>query len=282
MIKLITESGSDLSHEEAAQLHCEILPLHVRFEEEEFLDGVTLSKRDFYEKLVESTEFPKTSQVTPFAYEEAVSKELKEGNDVIVITLSSKLSGCYQSAINGVSDFEGKVAVIDSYSACIGTQILIREAARQIDNGMPFEKLVEYLEKMKEKIRVIALVNTLEYLKKGGRISAATATAGKLLGIKPVITVHEGEIKLEGTARGSKNGQNLLRKYIEKNPISFKYPVALAYSGFTDVLLQKYLKDSASLYEGIPEEFFHISCIGAAIGAYVGPDAIGIAYFCED
>ena len=282
MIKLLTESGCDLTYEEAEKLHVTLLPLHVRFLEEEYLDGVNLSKEEFYEKLIESTEFPKTSQVTPFAYEEAIQKEVEEGNEVIVITLSSKLSGCFQSATNAAREVNGKVAVIDSYSACVGTQILIREASNQIENGMSFEELVDHLEEIKKKIHVIALVNTLEYLKKGGRISAASATAGKLLGIKPVIAIEEGEIKLEGTARGSKNGQNLLRKYIEKHPISFKHPVSLAYSGFTDTILMKYLKDSSSLYEGVPEEFFHISCIGAAIGSYIGPDAIGVAFFSEE
>lgn len=279
MIKLITESGCDLIQEDAEALHVKVLPLHVRFQEKEYLDQVTLDSHTFYEKLIESDTLPKTSQVTPFAYAEAIEQELKEGNEVIVITLSSKLSGCYQSARSAAADMDGKVAIVDSLSACIGTQVLVREASRQIEGGMKFEELVSYLEEMKQRVRVIALVNTLEYLKKGGRISSTAAVAGRLLGIRPVITIHDGEVKVEGTARGSKNGQNLLRKYIEKNPIDFSHPISLAYSGFSDEILKKYLKDSASLYAGIPEDQFHISCIGAAIGTYIGPDAIGIGFF---
>lgn len=281
MIKIITDSTSDYTMEEAEKKGLVILPLRVLFGEEEYLDRVNLSVDDFYNKLIETDVFPKTSQIPPFTYEEAMEKEVEAGNEVLVFTVSSKLSGCYQSAVNAASSFGDKVRVIDTLSVSMGIQILIERALAMIAEGKGLDEIVERLEEEKQKIRVVALLDTLEYLKKGGRISSTKAMAGKILGIKPVISFDGGEVNLLGTARGSKSGSNLLMKYTEENAIDLSRPFGMVYSGFSDVLLKKYINDSARLYEGRNPSDFVISRLGACVGTYAGPGTIGVAYFTK-
>ena len=281
MIKIITDSTSDYTMEEAEEKGLVILPLRVLFGEEEYLDRVNLSVDDFYNKLIETDVFPKTSQITPFTYEEAMEKEVEAGNEVLVFTVSSKLSGCYQSAVTAASSFEDKVRVIDTLSVSMGIQILIDRAMALIEEGKSLDEIAECLEEEKKLVRVVALLDTLEYLKKGGRISSTKAMAGKIFGIKPVISFDGGEVNLLGTARGSKIGSNLLMKYTEENAIDLSKPFGMVYSGFSDVLLKKYINDSARLYEGKNPDDFVISRLGACVGTYAGPGTIGVAYFTK-
>lgn len=281
MIKIITDSTSDYTMEEAEEKGLVILPLRVLFGEEEYLDRVNLSVDDFYNKLIETDVFPKTSQITPFTYEEAMEKEVEAGNEVLVFTVSSKLSGCYQSAVTAASSFGDKVRVIDTLSVSMGIQILIERAMKMIEEDKGLGEIADCLEEEKKLVRVVALLDTLEYLKKGGRISSTKAIAGKILGIKPVISFDGGEVNLLGTARGSKSGSNLLMKYTEENAIDLTKPFGMVYSGFSDVLLKKYINDSARLYEGKNPDDFIISRLGACVGTYAGPGTIGVAYFTK-
>ena len=175
MIWIITDSASDIVDNQREDLM--ILPVNITFGEEEFQDGVTLTHRMFYEKLVESDELPVTSQVPPFAFEEAYEKVKAAGGQAIVITLSSKLSGTYQSANIAAGRYEDVVRVIDSENASIGERALVEYALRLKDQGASFDEIGETLERDKTRIRLIALLDTLEYLKKGGRISKAAAVA---------------------------------------------------------------------------------------------------------
>ncbi len=279
MLKIITDTTCDMSREVADSLGVTLLPVHIRFGEEEYLDGIDLSIDAFYEKLIESDVFPKTSQITPFEYEKAISDAVKQGYDVLVITVSSKLSGCYQSANIAAEDIEGNVAILDGTTATMGTQLLIREALRLEQEGKSLQEIVEILEEEKKNVRVIALLNTLEYLKKGGRISTASALAGKILGLKPVVHIADGIVEALGTARGSKTGNNLLMKYVDENGFDTSKPFGLIYSGYTDKLLQKYVKDSARLYEGLDPSTFTVSKLGCTVGSYGGMDMIGFAFF---
>ena len=281
MIRIITDSTSDYTMEEAEKKGITILPLRVLFGEEEYLDRINLSVDDFYNKLIETDVFPKTSQITPFTYEEAIEKEVQAGNEVLVFPVSSKLSGCYQSAMTAASAVEGKVRIIDTLSVSMGIQILVERALKMIEEGRGLDEIADYLEEEKKRIRVVALLDTLEYLKKGGRISSTKAMAGKILGIKPVISFDGGEVNLLGTARGSKSGSNLLMKYTQENAIDLSMPFGMVYSGFSDVLLKKYINDSAKLYEGKNPEDFVISRLGACVGTYAGPGTIGVAYFTK-
>lgn len=278
-IRILIDSASDISKETADKLGLDLLPLKVIFGKEEFLDSITLSGKAFYEKLIETEDIPTTSQITPYDYKTKFEEIKKSGDIGICITLSSKLSGTYQSANIALDGYEDCIFLVDSENVSIGEQALINLAVTLRDQGKSAKEIVDLLNKYKKQIRVIALLDTLEYLKKGGRISPAAAMVGAMLSIKPVITVKDGEISVLGKARGSKSGNNLLMRFVKDNGgINFSLPFCLGYTGLSDALLQKYIKDSSCLYEDITYEL-PISIIGCAIGTHLGPNAIGIAFF---
>ena len=280
-IRIIADSGCDITQEEAQKLGIEVLPIRTTFGDEEFLDGINMSHDECFEKLIESDIFPKTSQIPPFDFEQKYEEVKQAGDQAIVVTISSKLSGCYQSSVIAAEDYEGIVYPFDSANVTIGERILIEYACELRDKGRSFEEILEALEEKKTKLKLIALLDTLEYLKKGGRISAAAAMAGSLLSIKPVIAIVDGEVAVLGKARGSKAGNNLLREMIDKeDKIDFSMPVALAYSGLSTELLLKYKKDHHDLYDQQVEDIRGFS-IGCAIGTHIGPGAIAIAFFTE-
>jgi DegV family protein with EDD domain len=278
-VQFIVDSASDILPEEAARMGIRCLPLSVRFGTTEYADSVDLSHREFYEKLVESDQLPTTSQLPPAAFAEAFAQVAEAGDTAVVVTLSSKLSGTYQSACIAAEDYEGSVFVVDSENVTIGERILIQYGLALRDQGLPAADIVAHLEAEKHHVRVLALLDTLEYLKKGGRISAAVALAGGLLSIKPVVAVEEGQVALVGKARGSKQGHNLLRDLVVRcGGINFDRPCCLAYSGLSDALLQKYITDSADLWQGQTDQL-PIATVGCVIGTHVGPGAIAVAFF---
>ena len=283
-VRIITDSASDISQELAKELNITVLPLKVRFGEEEFLDGVTLSNRQFYERLIETDEIPKTSQITPFEYRNHFEKAVKAGEQVICFTLSSGVSGSYQSACVAAQEFEGDVFVVDTQQFCISEAIIVERAVQMRDSGMDAAAVFEAIEVEKKDAHVLAIFNTLEYLKLGGRISAAAAFAGGLLSLKPVLSIEDGVVKILGKARGSRNGNNMLTEFAEKlGGIDFERPFCFGYTGFSDETLKKYIHDSARLYEdkidvNNPDKF-RIHKVGATIGTYAGPGAIAVAFF---
>ncbi|MDD7735944.1 MAG: DegV family protein [Bacillales bacterium] len=279
-IKLLVDSASDISKEEAEKLNISMIPLIITFGQEDFYDGVDILPNQFFEKLIESTTLPKTSQINPFRFEEEFEKLTKNGDELIVIMISSKLSGTYESAIRAKEKFKDNVFVIDSLNACIGERLLCQLALILInENKKSAKEIVDELNIMKTKIRVLALLDTLEYLRKGGRISSLVAFAGEMLSIKPVVAIIEGKVKLVGKARGSKNGKNLLNKLVnESGGIDFSLPYGTVYSGLDNSLLKKYVKDSSSLYQEHTNDIPSYQ-IGSTIGTHVGPGAIGVAFF---
>lgn len=276
-IRFITDSASDMNH---PREDVTILPLHIRFGDDEYADGVTISHREFYEKLIECDTLPTTSLVSPAVFEDAYEQAVSAGETVIVITISGKLSGTCQSARIAAEDYdEGKVFVIDSMNATIGERILVEYGLQLKDQGKSAAEIVSILEKEKSKIHTMGLLDTLEYLKKGGRISSTVAFIGGALAIKPVVAVSDGEIIMLGKARGSKNGSNFLIREIEKaDGVDFSRPFCLGYTGLSDELLQKYIHDSEHLWKDYAKEL-PISTLGATIGTHVGPGAVAVAFF---
>ena len=274
--RVIADSTSDLLSEIKNRVH--VVPLTVHFGEEEFIDGVTIDHKTFYEKLVESDVLPSTSQATPAAFANEFEKAKQAGEAAVVITISSKLSGTYQSAVIAAQDYEN-IYVIDSGSGAIGGGILVELALRYLDEGLGAKEIAEKLEEVKKKILIVALVDTLEYLKKGGRVSKTVAFAGSVLNIKPVLSVADGEIQVLGKARGSKMGNNLLVQEIEKSGgVDFSKPVLLGYTGLSDALLLKYMEDSRHLWEQGMESIPYTT-IGSVIGTHAGPGAVAVAFF---
>ena len=282
MIKILVDSACDLEQSDAEALGVSLLPLQIRFGEEEFLDGVTLSHRAFFEKLIETNTLPQTSQINEYRFEEAFSELTEDGSEVVAITLSSKLSGTHASAVKAAKEFGGKVYVVDSLNACIGERILLEYAVRLVKGGrLGAAEIAAELDEKKGKIQLLAVLDTLQYLRKGGRISSVTAIAGEMLSIKPVISVVRGEVKLVGKAMGSKKGNNLLNKLVSDcGGIDFTMPYVLGYSGLSDEFLQKYIRDSEALWK---EHTDHVPyyLIGSTIGTHVGPGAIAVAFFAK-
>lgn len=275
-VRIIIDSTADLMPEVKSRLS--VVPLTVHFGDEEYIDGVTITHKEFYEKLVESDVLPSTSQATPASFEGIFEEVARAGQSAVVITLSSKLSGTYQSAVIAASEYEN-IYVVDSGSVAIGAGILAELALKLADSGMDAEEIARTLEREKKNIRIIAMVDTLEYLKRGGRVSKTVAFAGGLLNIKPVLAVTDGEILMLGKARGSKQGNNLLVTEIQKaGGVDFTRPVLLGYTGMSDVLLLKYIEDSKHLWEE-GTEALHYTLIGSVIGTHAGPGAIAAAFF---
>ena len=278
-VKFIVDSASDILPEECAQLGLIHLPMKVIFGTEEYADAVDMTHREFYEKLIESDELPTTCQIPPAEFAEACEKVVAAGDEAVVVTVSGKLSGTYQSAMIAAMEYPGKVFVVDSRSVSLGQRILIQHGLSLAEQGFGAEDIARMLDFQREKIRVMALLDTLEYLKKGGRISSTVALAGTLLSIKPVIGLDDGAVAMIGKARGSKQGNNLLRLLISQcGGINFDMPFCLAYSGLSDAMLKKYITDSAELWQG-KTECLPIATVGCAIGAHTGPGAIAIAFF---
>ena len=274
--RIIVDSTADLVGEYKRCAHT--VPLTVCFGAQEFTDGVTIDHKTFYEKLIESDVLPTTSQATPDAFMQEFEKAKAAGESAVVITLASQFSGTYQSAMLAAQEYDN-IYVVDSGTAAIGTGILTELAFRLLEEGKNAKEIAEILEREKKKIVIVALVDTLEYLKKGGRISKTVALAGTVLNIKPVLSVVGGQIQMLGKARGSKMGNNLLVQQIDNaGGIDFTKPVLLGYSGISDALMVKYIEDSRHIWEGnLPEVRY--TTIGSVIGTHAGPGAVAVAFF---
>ena len=277
-IQIITDAGSDIV--DCSRTDLTVLPMTIRFGDEEYLDGVNLTHRQFYEKMIETQVLPTTSQPSPYAFEAAIRKIHGQGDIALIITISSKLSGTWQSANIAAAETGGEVYIVDSLNVAVGEKAIVEYALRMKDAGTDIHTIVETLNHEKENLRVIALLDTLEYLQKGGRISKTVAIAGSLLSIKPVVSVVDGEVALLGKARGSRQGNNFLIQQIQKDGIDFSRPFFLGYTGLSDALLQKYISDSAEIWK---EHVDHLpfGTIGGAIGTHGGPGAIAVAFFTE-
>ncbi len=283
-VRIITDSASDITREDVAAAGnpaLTVLPLSITFGNITYEDGVNLSHQRFYELLVEGDDLPMTGQVNPYAFEQAIGEARAAGDEVIVITLSGKLSGTNASANTAAASFDSGVYVVDSKNVTVGERVLVDYALRLVGEGLSATDIATALEQAREDIYVVGLLDTLEYLRRGGRIPASAAALGKLLSIKPVITIEDGAVELLGKARGSKNGRNLLTQQVETaGGIDFAMPIALGYAGLDDALLRKYIEDSRHIWEDhIALEDLPVHSVGATIGTHVGPGAIALAFF---
>ncbi len=278
-IKILVDSASDYSPEEAKKDGLEFIPLSVYFGEEEYKDNINLSLEEFFNKLIGSDTLPRTGQVTPYEYEEKLEELTKDGDQVLIVTISVKLSGCYQSACIAAENYpKGQVVVVDSENASIGERILAKYAAELRDRGMEIDEIAEELNKEKKNIRLLARLDTLEYLRKGGRISVSSAVLGTLLSIKPVVTVKDGLVVMAGKARGSKAANNLFRELIQKETgVDYEKPACFAYGGLTSELLDNYIRDNRDIYDKFQDK--SLSSIGCTVGTHVGPGTIIAAFF---
>lgn len=277
MIRIITDSASDILPEECPE-NLTVIPMTIAFGDTVYHDAVDLTHERFYELLVESDTLPSTGAVAPGVYAEAFEAARAAGEDVLVLTLSSKLSGTYQNALLAAEGVD-RVRVVDTLNASVGERILVERALMLVEEGLSLEEVAASLERDRERAVILALMDTLEYARRGGRVPGLLGSVGQVLAIKPVLGVEGGEVKVVGKARGSKNGKNLLSQEIVRHGgIDFRMPIALGYSGLSDRLLRKYVEDNRSLWEQSVESLLCYS-MGATIGTHAGPGAIAVAYF---
>ncbi len=277
-VHIITDSAADMAP--AVYSRVEVVPMTIRFGQEEFIDGVTLDTPTFYEKLTRCAALPATSQPSPAAFGAVFEKIAQAGDSAVVITVAAKLSGTYQSAAIAAGAYPGRVAVVDSETVTIAQGILVEHALALADAGMEAKEIAARLTALRRRVSLVAVVDTLEYLHKGGRISKTVAIAGGLLAIKPVIRVEAGELKLVGKARGGRQAYAALNREIDSlGGVDFSKPVMLGYTGRDSGTLQKYVEESAGYWGG---KAFPSAQVGCTVGVHAGPGAIAAAFFVKE
>lgn len=277
-IRIITDSASDIEQNEMENVT--VLPLTVTFDGKSYQDGIDIDKNDFYNILENSEDIPVTSLISPKVFEDYYKNILNAGDEAIVITVSSELSGTFQSANIASQDYDN-ISVIDSLGVTATQQILVIRCNQLISEGLDRQEIVSILEKEKKEIVAYASVDSLKYLQKGGRISKATAIAGSLIGIKPILTLDEGKLIAIGKARGSKQSNLFLsQKVAEAGGIDYSRPYAVGYSGTDNTNLLKYMENNQNLIPSSPEEVKMVQ-IGSAVGTHAGPGAVLVTFFAK-
>lgn len=277
-VRIIVDSTSDLCPKVKERV--KIVPLTVHFGEEEFIDGVTITHEEFYKKLVEGDVLPRTSQANPATFLEVFEEVVEAGDTAVVITVASKLSGTFQSAMIAASEYPEQIYVVDSHSVAIASGILAEYALGLVDEGKSAKEIFDILLTERDNVCLYAALDTLEYLQKGGRISKTAAIAGGVLNIKPVISVKDGEILTLGKARGTRGANKMLVSEVQKtNGVDFSKPLIFGFTGLSDELLQKFMEDSKEMWSEAGE--LRTTSIGSVVGTHAGPGAYAIAFFAK-
>ncbi len=281
MIRILTDSASDILPAEAAELNVTVIPLNVTLEDGTVIrDGIDLTPSEYYTHLASCHKLPTTSQPSPELFEHFFTEAAAAGDEVIGIFLSHELSGTYQCAkLSADMANVDNVLFVDSASVCLGEALLVRLAVHLRDSGKTAGQIVAILEHAKEHLHLIAAIDDLKYLRKGGRLSAAAVVAGGMLGIKPLIAIKEGKVSLAGKARGLPGAYVALFKKIEE--MGGINPNLAALAGYTVTIrevapIQTYLCDTLHVEQPLTRQ------IGCVIGTHTGPGAFGIAFFDQE
>ena len=274
MIKFLVDTASDYTVEEIKAKGMELVPLHITLGEADYRDGYDLTKDAFYELLTSNEEFPKTSQPTPQDFVDVFEKAEENGDELICILLSSRLSGTFQSATLAKNIVEyDNIHLVDSLGATHMIRIMADYAQELAAAGKNAKEIVAELEEMKSKIKVLAVVDTLEYLCKGGRVSKATAAIGEVAKVKPMITVNEGEVAVIGKSLGKNKAIGNLLKALEECEVDERFPIYSVSSVGTEncEVFEKRLEAAGySCKERLQ--------LGATIGTHVGPGVFGMIF----
>lgn len=275
MIKIICDSISDLPKEIIEEYNIDVIPLTVIFDGKEYLDGKDLTKDNFYKMLRESSVMPKTSQATYIQFKSVFDKYDNEDTDVLYIAGSSAASGTYQSAVLAKNDGYSKIQLFDSQSLSIGSGLFVIKACKMAKDGFSISEIIKELEIMKGNEEVAFSVDTLEYLKMGGRISSTKAILGNLLSIKPILEVKDGLVSQKSQVRGKKQIYSTLAKsVIEKygDDLSNKTIILGCGDNAEDAQV---LKDTLVKLANVGD--IYTVNIGCVICSHSGPGIVGIS-----
>ncbi|SHK57619.1 DegV family protein [Tepidibacter formicigenes] len=275
-IKIITDSLSDIPLNLIKEYDIEVVPLTVIFEDGEYKDGLDLSNEEFYEKLKNSESVPKTSQITPLEFEKIFKKYLDENKKILYIAGSSKATGTYQSSLLAKDLLDSDdIYTFDTMALSFGCGMLVVEAARMAKKGKNIDEILNELQHMREKVDHIFTVDTLEYLQKGGRISSTKAAIGRILSIKPILTVEEGLVSQLDQVRGKRKVVSKMIELAKKRGHNLSNQVIVISHGANEELALK-LKEAVDK-EINPKDII-IGNIGSAIGTHAGPGTVAIFY----
>ena len=273
-VQLIIDSASDLTLEEAKALGVKLIPIPINFGEQEYLSGVTITQEEFYNKLASCKELPTTSQPAPYEFEKAFQEVKDAGDEAVVLCISSALSGTYQSAKAIAQDYPDCIWVVDTLSVTIGQRLLLDYALQLREKGYNAKRLAEEIENAKTRLAVYGIVNTLDYLVKGGRLSKAAGAAGTLLGIRPVLTVRDGVLQVIGKARGVKAAHTALNKLLTETPMDAAMPAMIAHTGTDEADLTAFLETADLKWSMVKR-----GIVGSTVGTHTGPHLVCLGYF---
>ncbi len=279
MIRIITDSLSDFTPSDAQDKNIDVMPLSVRFGEESYLCGYEITNEEFYEKLVSSKESPSTAAVIPYDFEKKFKEYLEQGDEIIAILFTKNLSATYQSAVIAKNNLDSdKIHLIDTENASVAQGVLVQTAINMRDEGKSVDEIVSTIEDILQRAHIFIVLDTLEYLKCGGRISPSVAFVGGVLGLHPVIEISKGKLELIDKVKGTKAMSKWLVNKVDSLPVDENYPVFIGHSNAKEKAdsLCTMMKDK-SFGGDIPTY-----CIGSSIGTHVGPDAIAIGYISKE
>lgn len=275
MIKILVDSSSDYGITEIREKNLEFVPIHVTIDQKDYADGIDFAKDEFYTLLKESKEFPKTSQPSPEAFLSYFRDAQEKGDSLICILLSSALSGTCQSAMiaKDIVEYEN-IYIIDSLSATYTIKVMADYALRLIQEGCTAEEIVAKIESLKSHVKILAGLDTLEYLAKGGRLNKSAAAVGELANIKPIITLTpEGHVGVLGKCIGKNKAIAQVLKHLQEENVSTEFPLYVIYTYGTE--------NCEKFEEKLTENGYSVSGrlqVGATIGAHIGPNAFGVVF----
>ena len=275
-VKLIVDAGCDLNMEQAESLDVTLIPMTIRFGQDEFRSGVDITNEEFYQKLIQTKELPTTSQPTPYDFEGAYRKVKNAGDEAVVLCVSSGLSGTYQSATIARSGFEDCIYVVDTLAVSVAQRILLDYAISLKKHGVRAQEIAEELELKKKDVCAYGAVETLEYLIKGGRLSKAAGAVGSVLGIRPVLYLCDGGLAVAGKARGSKAAITMTHNLIAEVGVDYSMPAGIGYTGNDPKVIEPYLNAENSVWNGYDIPVYNV---GSTVGTHTGPGLFITAFF---
>jgi DegV family protein with EDD domain len=278
MIRILLDSSADFTAEEAKERNLELVSINITLNGKNYRDGIDITKDEFYEMLVQSEEFPMTAQPSPQDFLDVFEDAKEKGDSIVYLSLSSGLSGTFQSATLAKSMVEyDEIYLVDTLSATRAIRIMAEYACKMREEGKDAASIAAELENFKSRVVIYAAIDTLEYLQKGGRLSKTSATIGNIVNIKPIVTIsEEGTVSIVKKCVGKVKARSGLISLIKENNIDSNYPIYPVYSYGTtncDKMMEVLEKEEVKLNERLQ--------IGASIGSHVGPECYGVVFVKE-
>ena len=275
MIRIITDSLSDLTLERGKELNIDIMCLNVRFGEEDYVCGKEMTNEQFYQKLETSPHSPASSAVNPAAFSEVFSRYLKAGDDIVCVMFSSQMSATCQNAVIAASEFDSPhIRIIDCENASMGQGLLVETAVKLRDRGLDADQIEKEIRALLPRVNTYIVVESMEYLKRGGRISGSKALVGSLLRVHPVLKILADGAAPIDKVKGRKSCNAWLINRLLDEPADPDYPIVIGHSNARERAEQfeEELKNA-----GVSGEFI-TNCIGPIVGTHIGPNCLGIGY----